>query len=95
MFEMIWAIWWVWIIAALALATLEVVAPAQIFLGFAVGALGVGIALFAGVPGLATSLPLTSLVFAFLSLIAWVGVRRMVGVRAGQVKVWEKDINDD
>ena len=44
MFEMIWAIWWVWIIAALVLATLEVVAPAQIFLGFAIGALGVGIA---------------------------------------------------
>ncbi len=95
MFEMIWAIWWVWIIAALVLATLEVVAPAQIFLGFAIGALGVGAALLVGVPGLANSLPLTSLVFAFLSLGAWIGVRRMVGVREGQVKVWEKDINDD
>ena len=95
MFEMIWAIWWVWIIAALALATLEVVAPAQIFLGFAVGALGVGAGLLVGVPGLATSLPLTSLVFAVLSLVAWIGVRRMVGVRKGQVKVWEKDINED
>ncbi len=95
MFEMMWAIWWVWIIAALALATLEVVAPAQIFLGFAVGALGVGAGLLVGVPGLATSLPLTSLVFAVLSLIAWIGVRRMVGVRDGQVKVWEKDINED
>ena len=95
MFEMIWAIWWVWIIAALALATLEVVAPAQIFLGFAIGALGVGAALLVGVPGLANSLPLTSLVFAVLSLVAWIGVRRMVGVRDGQVKVWEKDINED
>ncbi|MGI9389429.1 MAG: NfeD family protein [Boseongicola sp.] len=95
MFEMVWAIWWVWIIAALALATLEVVAPAQIFLGFAVGALGVGLALLVGVPGLATSLPLTSLVFAILSLFAWIAVRRMVGVREGQVKVWEKDINED
>ncbi|MGI9394270.1 MAG: NfeD family protein [Boseongicola sp.] len=95
MFEMIWAIWWVWIVAALALATLEVVAPAQIFLGFAVGALGVGLALLAGVPGLAESLPLTSLVFAIFSLIAWIAVRRLVGVRKGQVKVWEKDINED
>jgi membrane protein implicated in regulation of membrane protease activity len=95
MFEMVWAIWWVWIIAALALATLEVVAPAQIFLGFAIGALGVGVALLVGVPGLANSLPMTSLVFAVLSLIAWIGVRRMVGVREGQVKIWEKDINED
>ena len=95
MFEMIWAIWWVWIIAALVLATLEVVAPAQIFLGFAIGALGVGIALFVGIPGLEDSLPLTSLVFAVLSLVAWIGVRRLVGVREGQVKVWEKDINED
>ena len=44
---------------------------------------------------LATSLPLTRLVFAFLSLAAWIGVRRMVGVRTGQVKVWEKDNNED
>jgi membrane protein implicated in regulation of membrane protease activity len=95
MFEMIWAIWWVWIIAALALATLEVVAPAQIFLGFAVGALGVGAGLFVGVPGLANSLPVTSIVFAVLSLVAWIGVRRLVGVREGQVKVWKKDINED
>lgn len=95
MFEMIWAIWWVWIIAALALATLEVVAPAQIFLGFAVGALGVGAGIFVGVPGLANSLPVTSIVFAVLSLVAWIGVRRLVGVREGQVKVWKKDINED
>jgi len=95
MFEMIWAIWWVWIIAALLLATLEVVAPAQIFLGFAVGALGVGLALWGGLLGLASSLPLTVLVFAVLSLAAWIAIRRMVGVRKGQVKVWEKDINED
>ncbi len=93
--EMIWAIWWVWVIAALALATLEVVAPAQIFLGFALGALGVGVGLLAGVPGMATSAPLTFLIFAVLSLLAWIVVRRAVGVREGQVKVWERDINDD
>ena len=95
MFEMIWSIWWVWIIAALLLATLEVVAPSQIFLGFAIGALGVGLALWGGVLGLAKSLPLTALVFAILSLVAWIAVRRLVGVRKGQVKVWERDINED
>ncbi len=95
MFEMIWSVWWVWIIAALVLATLEVVAPAQIFLGFAIEALGVGLALWGGILGLANSLPLTALVFAILSLVAWIAVRRMVGVRDGQVKVWDKDINED
>ncbi|MDD9921062.1 MAG: hypothetical protein OXQ92_02105 [Boseongicola sp.] len=92
---MVWSIWWVWIIGALLLGALEVVAPAQILLGFAVGALGVGLGLLAGVPGLSTSLPLISIVFAALSLIAWIVIRRMVGVREGQVKVWDRDINED
>ncbi|QMU58800.1 MAG: hypothetical protein GKR98_11710 [Boseongicola sp.] len=90
-----WGLWWIWIVGAIALATLEVIAPAQIFLGFAIGAAGVGLALLAGVPGISTSLPLTLLVFAALSLVAWIGIRRLVGVREGQVKVWDRDINDD
>lgn len=90
-----WSIWWIWMIGALLIGFLEVVAPAQIFLGFALGAAGTGLALLAGVPGLATSLPMTLLVFAILSLIAWIVVRKMVGVRPGQVKVWERDINED
>lgn len=89
------SIWWVWIIGALALAILEVLAPAQIFLGFAVGAAGVGLALATGIPGLAGSVPLISLVFAVLSLIAWLLLRPLMGVRKGQVKVYEHDINED
>ncbi len=46
----LWSIWWVWVAGALLLAILEVVAPAQIFLGFAAGAAGVGLALLVGVP---------------------------------------------
>ena len=38
----LWSLWWVWMVGALALAILEVLAPAQIFLGFAAGAAGVG-----------------------------------------------------
>lgn len=90
-----WSLWWVWMIAALALGTLEVLAPAQIFLGFAVGAAGVGLLLLVGVPGLAGSVPLLLLVFAVLSLIAWFVIRRAVGVREGQVKIWHKDVNED
>lgn len=90
-----WSLWWVWFVAALVIGFLEVIAPAQVFLGFAAGAAGTGIALLIGVPGLATSLPATLLVFAVLSLIAWIVVRKLVGVRHGQVKVWDTDINED
>ena len=90
-----WALWWVWMVGALALAFLEVLAPAQVFLGFAAGAALTGLALLIGIPGLATSLPATLLLFAVLSLIAWVAVRRILGVRDGQVKVWDRDINED
>ena len=90
-----WSLWWAWMVGAFALAFLEVLAPAQIFLGFAVGAVGVGLALLIGGPGLAGSLPITLLLFAVLSLIAWIVIRRVVGIREGQVKIWERDINDD
>lgn len=90
-----WSVWWVWMIAALVIGFLEVLAPAQIFLGFALGAAGTGLALLIGIPGLATSLPTTLLLFAVLSLIAWLVVRKVVGVRPGQVKVWDRDINED
>ncbi len=90
-----WSIWWVWIVGALLLAILEVVAPAQIFLGFALGAAGVGAALLIGVPGLASSTPLMLLTFAVLSLIAWLVLRPLMGIRKGQVKHFEHDINED
>ncbi len=90
-----WSLWWVWIVGGLLLAILEVLAPAQIFLGFAVGAVGVGLALLVGVPGLATSVPMMLLIFAVFSLIAWLLIRRAVGVRKGQVKVYDHDINEN
>ena len=90
-----WSIWWIWIAAALLIGFLEVLAPTHVFLGFALGAAGTGIALLIGVPGLASSLPATLLVFAVLSLVAWIVVRKVVGVREGQVKFWDRDINED
>ncbi|MCG6883832.1 MAG: hypothetical protein LJE62_08775 [Silicimonas sp.] len=90
-----WSLWWVWLVAAILLAILEVVAPAQIFLGFAIGAAGVGLALLLGIPGLGGSAPAMLLLFAVVSLVAWLVIRRAVGVREGQVKVFEHDINDD
>ena len=90
-----WSLWWVWMVGALLLAILEVIAPAQIFLGFAAGAAGVGLALLIGIPGLAGSLPMMLLVFAVLSLVAWLLLRPLLGVRKGQVKHFEHDINED
>ena len=89
---MIWETWWVWIVAGFALGVLEVIVPGYIFLGFAIGAVIVGLGLGIGVLG--GGLPILLLVFAVLSLIAWLGLRRVLGSNAGQVKIWDRDIND-
>ena len=41
-----------------------------------------------------TGLAALILIFAVVSLIAWFVLRKTMGVRRGQVKVWDKDIND-
>lgn len=89
---MIWDIWWAWVAAGLALAILEIFAPGFIFLGFALGAVLVGglIAL-----GAAMSLPWLLVVFGVVSLIAWIVMRQAFGVRKGQVKTWDTDINEN
>ena len=89
-----WTSWVLWMIAAVALAILEVFAPNFIFLGFAIGAAVMGLILLVGGSALSLSLPMTFLVFAVVSLLSWIALRQLLGVRKGQVKVWEKDIND-
>jgi membrane protein implicated in regulation of membrane protease activity len=85
-------VWWVWIVAGFALGVLEVIVPGYIFLGFAVGAVVVGIAVGLGILG--SNLPILLFAFALASLVAWLALRRVMGVRAGQVKLWDRDIND-
>ena len=95
---MIWSyasLWWVWMLFAALLGIIEVMIPTQIFLGFSVGAIGVGLGLLLGIPGLSTSMPTMVMVFAALSLVAWLVIRRAVGIRKGQIKVFEHDINED
>ncbi len=90
--------WWVWLVAAILLGILEMLAPAYIFLGFALGAAVTGVVLLIGGPlavWLAGSLPTLFLFFAVASLIAWFVLRRALGVRKGQVKVFDHDINED
>lgn len=93
-----WQFWWVWAVAGLGLGILEVLAPGYVFLGFAAGAMAVALVLAAGGPmalWLSGSLPLLALFFALASLAAWLVFRRLFGVRKGQVKLWERDINED
>ena len=89
-----WSDWWVWGAAALILGILELLAPAFVLLGFAIGALGVMLILLVGSP-LAGSLPSLLVIFAVLSAVAWYGLRAVFGVRTSEVKHWDKDINDD
>ncbi|MDW4549715.1 hypothetical protein R5H32_10155 [Defluviimonas sp. D31] len=90
---MLWQAWWVWMIAGAVLAILEVVIPGFILLGFACGAVVTGLGLWLGLLG--GSLAALVLVFAVASLVAWLVLRRVVGVRKGQVKLWDRDINED
>jgi len=87
-----WSLWWVWLSAALALAILEMLAPVFVFLGFAIGAGVIGLLLALGL-----NVPLFWLlvIFALVSLLSWVALRQMLGVRHGQRKVWKRDINED
>ena len=87
---------WVWLAGALVLAILEMFVPAYVFLGFAVGAglTGAGLWVAGADSALASSLPGILVVFAVLSLISWIVLRRVLGIRKGQVKIIKKDIND-
>lgn len=84
--------WWAWVILGFALGVLEVLVPGFIFLGFAIGAVVTGVLVGLGVPA---GLPALILIFAVVSVVAWLILRRVVGVRDGQVKVWDRDINDN
>ncbi len=92
MADQFWALWWVWGAAALVLASLEVLVPGFVFLGFAIGAAAVTARLLLGGGGIGLS-PLL-LVFAALSLVAWLILRRLFALPKGQVKTFDHDIND-
>lgn len=91
------AIWWVWVAAGLALAILEVFVPGYIFVGFALGAVLTGAAMGLGLPGSGWMMaePVNALVvFAVVSVLAWFGLRRGLGLRRGQIKRINRDINE-
>jgi inner membrane protein len=88
----LWQIWWVWLVAAAALGILELILPGFMALGFGLGAALVGVLTATGLLG--GNLAMMILVFAVGSLAGWIGLRKWAGVRKGQVKVWDHDIND-
>ena len=88
-----WAVWWVWVVAGFGLGVLEVLVPGFIFLGFAIGAVLTGVLVGLGLLG--GNLAALLLAFAVLSVLAWLGLRATMGVRGNQVKLWDKDINDN
>lgn len=88
-----WQLWWVWCAVALMLAILEVLAPGFVFLGFALGALACGV-LLAILGSSAFGLPALVFLFAALSLISWLLMRRFFALPTGQVKNFDHDIND-
>lgn len=84
---------WIWMVAALVLAIAEVLIPGWIFFGFAVGAFFTGAVIWLGI-GTGLSLAWTLVIFSVLSLIAYIAMRQMFGIRRGQVKIWDRDINE-
>lgn len=93
-----WETWWVWIAAGLVLAIFEVIAPGYLFVGFALGAVATGLILWADLwlaGWMDGSLARHLLVFAALSVAIWLGLRQLLGIRRGQVKTFDRDINED
>ncbi|MAQ36177.1 hypothetical protein BMI91_17570 [Thioclava sediminum] len=89
----LWQLPWVWVLAGLVLGGAEMIIPGFIFLGFSIGAVITGGLIWIGIVG--KSVPITLITFAVLSIIAWLALRKLMGVRRGQVKQWHDDINEN
>lgn len=86
------ATWWAWGLLALVLGLAELLLPALFFVGFAVGASAIAGLLLLGVTA---SGPVLMVAFGGISLVAWVVLRKFLGVRQGQVKIIDRDINEN
>lgn len=94
---MSWTDWWIWVAGGLVLGIFEVLVPAFVFLGFAIGAVVTGLLVWVRLPPagwMGDNLFRHLLVFGVLSLIAWIVLRAIFGVRKGQVRIVHRDIND-
>ena len=87
----LWTLWWVWLSAAIIFVIIEILLPSFLFLGFAIGAAVVAIILLLPV---SPSLPALMAIFAGLSLVAWIGLRRTFRRPDGGARHFDHDIND-
>lgn len=86
-----WGLWWVWVALGVGLGIVEILVPGFIFLGFAIGAVVLGVILaMVAIPA-----PWVFLLFALLSLAAVLALRRMFGHRGRDVRIIRHDINDN
>ena len=84
-------LWWVWVSVALILGLVEVLAPGNIFLGFALGALAM-VPVVLIMPGAGVSLLLA--LFAGLSLLGWIILRIVFKRQSSGARIVERDINE-
>lgn len=84
-------LWWVWVSVALILGLVEILAPGNIFLGFALGALAM-VPVVLIMPGAGVSLLLA--LFAGLSLLGWIILRIVFKRQSSGARIVERDINE-
>ena len=85
-------IWWVWLCAALVLALVELMVPASVFLGFALGAAVMAVLVAIGV---ASNTSVLLALFAGLSLIAWIGLKLLFKSQSSGARIVTRDINEN
>ena len=85
--------WWFWLSAAVVFGIIEVLAPFFVFLGFSIGAVGMALLVATGVVTLSPAWGLA--LFAVMSLAGYALLRVVLGKTRGNVRVIEKDINDN
>ncbi|MCX7565238.1 hypothetical protein OS189_02620 [Sulfitobacter sp. F26169L] len=83
--------WWTWISVALVFGLLELIIPASIFLGFALGALIMaGLVVFTSI----TNTALLLAIFAALSLVSWIILKLVFKNQSSGARIVKRDINE-
>jgi inner membrane protein len=93
-----WGLWWVWLSGAVVLGLIEIVVPGYVFLGFALGAAITGIVLLVGGPVAGALAGIGARAGAVLRRCVAAGLARaaaVLGIRKGQIKIIDRDINED
>ena len=86
--------WWTWAVAALVMGILEIIAPAFVLLGFAIGAGVVAVLLLIGGPAfVGGTVPMAVVILAAVPLVARLVLRKVFALKTAQVKTFDTDIN--